>query len=514
MPSFVDEHASRVTIQPRSAVTSIPFELLLQIFIHLSATDIIHFLSTNHAYRSLVKDEYIWRELCSRYHIRDLPSSGFHNHTSFYTIYTELLHTYGPLLGLWANDAVFQGNVMEFRVVSESKEVGWEGIVGEVWKFQLDAHGIAHNVNELEAEIRARIRTPTDPAYYECVRIELLPPGGDLPVSVVEADDSPLPATQDSSNSTQWPSPSTRLTRFTWTLHSHVRYGAPRHVPSATVPILLRAPHNQGCYVYRGTPIADPIETATLHPVLPVKIWLDTERPLPRLKVFHEDTLDHRPYLQNQTDQHPVRLVYFAPAPPNERSDAYSISILPTPGQANVNPHRVMHVPPFRGNIMDTRRLLLAYEASEAGMDKLVMPLEARYYPLRSSGTFSSSQQLSRDTASGHWDPRSLEGLWLGAYSAHGTEVLWIMYDTASREVQAWKVTGDANVPRGALSWRFKYGPPPPASSPSSSSTPGDVPAVTVTDELLAEMDVVDMETKARVRMFHGEGTVSEVGFT
>ena len=142
----------------------VPFELLLQIFTYLSADDILHLLCTCSSYHALIKDESIWRELCSRYGVHDLSSSGFHNHTSFFTVYTELLHAYGPLLGLWASDAMFQGNILQFRIVEESKEVGWEGIVGEVWKFSC------------RGWTDASINIPTSPAYVDCMRIELLAP--------------------------------------------------------------------------------------------------------------------------------------------------------------------------------------------------------------------------------------------------------------------------------------------------------------------------------------------------
>ena len=70
-----------------------------------------------------------------------------------------------------------------------------------------------------------------------------------------------------------------------------------------------------------------------------------------------------------------------------------------------------------------------------------------RYYPLRSQPT----SRRSSNTVD--WDPADLDGLWIGDYSAHGMEVLWLAYDSEARRVNAWKLTGDINVPRGVVSW-------------------------------------------------------------
>ncbi|KAJ1570071.1 hypothetical protein HK096_003023 [Nowakowskiella sp. JEL0078] len=51
----------------------------------------------------------------------------------------------------------------------------------------------------------------------------------------------------------------------------------------------------------------------------------------------------------------------------------------------------------------------------------------------------------------------SLEGFWCGSYSDHGMEILLLIHDEELDTLDAYKVTGDLNVPRGARSWRANY---------------------------------------------------------
>ncbi|PIL24524.1 hypothetical protein GSI_14280 [Ganoderma sinense ZZ0214-1] len=70
-----------------------------------------------------------------------------------------------------------------------------------------------------------------------------------------------------------------------------------------------------------------------------------------------------------------------------------------------------------------------------------------RYYPLR------TIVREAQDPASRDWRSESLVGLWLGDYGMHGTECLFLEHDVEEGMIRAWKITGDANVPRGACSW-------------------------------------------------------------
>ncbi|KAH8091031.1 hypothetical protein BXZ70DRAFT_954017 [Cristinia sonorae] len=86
------------------------------------------------------------------YHI--LESSRLHDPSrTFFTVNTELL------IGLWASDNPFNGNILEFRIVTESRAV---------WRWS-DA-----SVDLGDEAIASSITLPTTPDYYSCLRIELL----------------------------------------------------------------------------------------------------------------------------------------------------------------------------------------------------------------------------------------------------------------------------------------------------------------------------------------------------
>jgi hypothetical protein len=72
-----------------------------------------------------------------------------------------------------------------------------------------------------------------------------------------------------------------------------------------------------------------------------------------------------------------------------------------------------------------------------------------RFYPLR----FPILE--GDDPTDEKWRPSSLEGIWLGAYASHGTEVLYVYYNEDDKTVRALKITGDFNVPRGVVTWKF-----------------------------------------------------------
>ncbi|KAH9928076.1 uncharacterized protein B0H18DRAFT_1084567 [Fomitopsis serialis] len=115
-----------------AVIHQLPYDILLHISSLLPATDIAHLLSTCQALRPLSYDEYIWKKLSNRVGVHDLTGFGGR---SFRDVYIGLLHTYSPLLGLWAGDHPFTGQILEFRL-----DLGGQGrspgIVGEVWIFR------------------------------------------------------------------------------------------------------------------------------------------------------------------------------------------------------------------------------------------------------------------------------------------------------------------------------------------------------------------------------------------
>lgn len=416
---------------------AVPVELLLQIFTDIEAKDVLSFLTTCRSYRALLKNESIWLELCSRYGVRDLPSSGFHKNTSYFTVYTELLHTYGPLLGLWASDNAFLGNILEFRLVPESKDVGWEGIIGEVWRFK-KGPGLFHDEETLNI--------PVDPSYYEAIRIELLPPEAELVHP-------------------------RRRTRF-------VCEGS-----TTDSPFYFNKPHRQAYYCLKrhlGPWSPTDAQAASLHPVFPLphSPWVD-DRPHPRLRTYPAYPISHQEDLDDLPRFITASCFYLLPAP----ADA----VLPTQHSLSIiwSQTHALHNPMF--DYRDINDLRTGHS------------FWGHYYPLRSPLPPPSAPQP--DT----WDPRTLTGLWLGAYSAHGTEVLYLVYDeTTDGELRAWKITGDINVPRGVISWKARIHP----------QDYSGVVALPMTDELLISMGFLDVPAHTDVKMFEGLGTNSSAGFT
>ncbi|KAI9069068.1 hypothetical protein FKP32DRAFT_1587174 [Trametes sanguinea] len=91
----------------------------------------------------------------------------------------------------------------------------------------------------------------------------------------------------------------------------------------------------------------------------------------------------------------------------------------------------------------------------------------SRYYPLRQPG------KTGDDPASAQWRAGMLEGIWLGDYGVHGTECLFLEHNADEAVVRAWKITGDAHVPRGACSWEFDLQQPMQDSPPAQRTYAG-----------------------------------------
>ncbi|KAH9928060.1 uncharacterized protein B0H18DRAFT_1118081 [Fomitopsis serialis] len=115
-----------------SAIEHAPYDVLTEILILLPATDIVRLLSTSRTLRSYLQEEPIWRTLSRAYGVTDVSNYGGR---SFYTVYTRLLHKYGPLLGLWAGEHAFSGHIVEFRL-DEGSAQRQACIIGEFWRFR------------------------------------------------------------------------------------------------------------------------------------------------------------------------------------------------------------------------------------------------------------------------------------------------------------------------------------------------------------------------------------------
>jgi len=452
----------RMPVSP-ATVASLPCELLFEIFAYLQGDDIINFLSTSHTYRALVATESIWHEVCSRYGVRDLTSFRLHGPTrSFYTIYTDLLHTYGPLLGLWASDNPFDGNVLEFRIVTESQEVGWEGIIGEVWRFP-DSESLT---------------SPTLPDFHECLRIELLP-------------------WQPCSPSTSSPDTQTRG-RFAWTIpecsDGHIR---PAPLTSTTDIICRFSPHRLSHVVSSGTPEI----TNVVHPPFPPPhlghLWSDAGR-LPRL-AEHEEVVDN----DGETDygrwlRSVTRIVYLLPAPRSPLMPR-SITVLSPLRSSCYASYGNLHSPPrpVFADLRKVSRLLSSRYSDPRPSNDRVNSLNGHYFPLPFPPVKHDSDQPGPPVEI-DWSPQSLGGLWLGSCQKATTEVMFLIWESEAEELQAWKITGNYCVPRGAMSWKF---------SPSMRIWAGK------NTDILTEMGFSVDGDALKLRMFEGTGTIADEGF-
>jgi len=416
-------------------VKSMPFELLLIIFSYQSGKDIISFLSISRYYRDLVSNESIWRELCVRYDIHSLSPFTLHDPSrTFYTVYTELLHTFGPLIGLWSNDNPFRGNILEFRVVSDPRQVGWEGIVGEVWHFP---------VSEPGAEVTA---LPILPDYYECLHIELLPP-----------DFDPTPSVEQ---------PSERLTRFTWRWHHYLLdAGNLATGTSCTASIddfiRLNAPHRQAFHLYEGPLRAldepEVSQWAAMHPLFPplldVDLW-HVEDCLPRLRMRRNKLIDHTKRFRPVGMPGDIaQLLYMAPSGLDMPSLPPSITLVPPSVPLPAQLYSRALAPPFNSRFtIDVRNTgrYLNWEDHSANSENAFV-YNGHYFPLRLPFTTPANTP----SVHAHSALQCLVGLWLGHYGSHGTEVMQIFWFEEWGELQAWKLTGDSHIPRGAMSWRL-----------------------------------------------------------
>ncbi|KAI0766344.1 hypothetical protein BD413DRAFT_481183 [Trametes elegans] len=342
-------------------ITHLPDDVLLDIFTLLPSRDLIHLLSSCRALHELTGDEASWRFLSSQYGLRDIQYFGGR---SWFTIYTRLLHTYGPMLGMWAGDHPYTGGVIEIGLhpgVADNPG----GIVVDLLRFR-----------SLQPEDLDVPETPELPAYIRLAKIDF----------------STTPTLSGPPD-------------FICCCNKR----APRHrawfelFSSSTRGFYLQT--RQGQYQHPDLPSAESHS------------WVEDSR-YPRLPCIELEDVD-------QTTQVPPRprvpIVYTAPT-------AYR---KPPTISLSCELGCIAHARPFLG-----------FED--------ISPAPPRFYPLR----HHASPYLNPTSAD--WSPGMLEGLWLGSHGPHGTECLYIDIERSSHsaELRAWKITGDENVPRGAISWR------------------------------------------------------------
>ncbi|KAI0348537.1 hypothetical protein BDW22DRAFT_1350773 [Trametopsis cervina] len=412
-----------------ATIFDLPIELVCMICTDLAATDIIHLFSICKTMHNYMAAEVIWADLCLRYGVNDTSVLGG---GTFFHIYSGLLHTYGPLLGLWASDHPFVGDIIEFRLDTER-----QAIVGEAWDFR---------------ESRRREQPVMLPSYYTFLTI------------------APPPTDSASHHAIfQW--------RFgprrgqTWN-NTELR----AQTNTAAFPTLLVLSESQHTLYIRqqfGSHLQPDFPVTTHDP------WYDDLRGLPKLRVEESPTPYECP--QSTYEGHLFSFIYMLP-----EGSVKPRALCIRPAQTSLYGIEDFYTPlrwhDRRLHWSDVRDINASRSVNGARAS------DKRYYPLR-----LTAQPVSAEIPSeGDWDPSSLEGLWLGDYDAHGVEVLWLTYDQQANVVQALKVTGDQNVPRGAISWRIDIGE--------------EVPIDTQEKEH-------SFRRASPRRLYRGRGTVSPLGF-
>ena len=115
-----------------ASIDHLLYDVLLHIFRFLPPHDLAHLLSCSRGLHALVNDESIWRSLSSAYGLHDITHFGGR---SWYTVYTRLLQPYGPMLGLWAGDHAYTGDVLDVRLLTgDTHQPG--GIILGCWRFR------------------------------------------------------------------------------------------------------------------------------------------------------------------------------------------------------------------------------------------------------------------------------------------------------------------------------------------------------------------------------------------
>lgn len=309
----------------------------------------------------------------------------------------------------------------------------YKGIVGEVWRFWT-RHTIADSITNWHM--------PKSPEYFTFFSISL--PAAHTPKRPV----------------------------INWHMHHNgAEYFGPSNdflvVP--TVHVLSETNESQYLHYHAGAcclpDFPDPDFLA----------WYDTARGLPRLKV------DHSPVSSTHSTGLIPHAAFLYMSPTTVTKPAAVVFYPPEPGRPDIF---TMHEP--RLQVQDLRNFDLGGDEPLRGSS-----FYRRFYPLRFPVLDGD------DPADEKWRPASLEGIWLGAYASHGTEVLYIYFDEAAQAVRALKITGDLNVPRGVLTWQFAL-----SDRMGIEDLPHSLPQ--------AQKMFGDLST---VKIYRGTGTVSGTGF-
>lgn len=364
-----------------STLQDMSYDIIRMLSRLLEGADTAHLLSTCRKLHGLMYDDAVWQEHCSRYGVTD---QALFSDATFFEVYSEVLHTYGPLLGLWASDHPYRGNVIEFRFDPDVR-----GIICEAWTLWKPDSDTAN----------ADMSIPRLPAYFMLMAITLPP------------------------------SSKPRRAQLTWYTHHDGTKYVGQTGDRCPVPTLGVLPET-----YESLHIGHTFGNSYLpdFPRQGFDAWYDNSRRLPRLQMG--------PKLVSSE----FNL--------GRRSIDYFIYMQRTPG--DVKPKAVIVYPAVRGQ----REVFAMLEDPIAVVDTSLLNINGklkgpsfhrRFYPLH------LPVAPGNNPSDPYWRPSTLDGIWLGAYGPHGTEVVYIHFDERTSHVQAIKITGDFNVPRGAVTWDF-----------------------------------------------------------
>ncbi|KZT03765.1 uncharacterized protein LAESUDRAFT_761618 [Laetiporus sulphureus 93-53] len=381
-----------------TGILDLPYDLLYKLCDYLSAVDIASLLSANKFLHKHSRDESIWRRLSARCGLRD---TTYFSDPSFYTAYTQLLHRYGPLIGLWASDLPFMGCIVEFRIFpGDEREEG--GIIGEMWEFP---------------KRPSDDDMPSPPVYMRVFKISMK--------CYNEADSSDVQACL-----------------CIQCTHGH------------DADLRMYPPTYQNYFLHDDGEVY-------AHPDFPSSgaDWYDAERGLPLLPESAVSCTDQ--YQGIRMLSLPAQIVLFTS--PTESRKPGSITM-----ECTTSDWLCMQRPP--------RHPPVPFD--------IYTPTVPRYFPLK----YLVQKGVHPNDDS--WSMGTLSGLWLGYYSEHTTQCLFLSWHEELKELHACKITGGRCVPRGARTWTVQ------------SALPDDP----------VRAETLGMDPRIH-RIFPGTGVVGDLGF-
>ena len=417
-----------------STMVSLPFDVIHILLDFATVGDLVNLCSTCKPLHVHLVNDSLWIRLCAPYGLKDFTHFGS---VSPFNVYTKLLHPYGPILGLWANDHPFRGNVLEFRLFAGNENVQ-AGIIGEVWS-------CATHVD----------RDPTPPSYIQVLQITFEPEPKE---TVGDADSAAVRVSC-------YCNPSDPATRHPATIYvsasTHTRHRLEFYLQTVDLPEF-------------------PTSNAP---------WYDDAAPrLPRLPARPDSPLDQSLIIKIFPAAR-LPLIWAAPSA-IRKPPAMSICCSQQTQDAEC-PCSALHAPPIPFKSLDDR--------------------PPRYYPLR--------RAIVRgvDPRSPSWALQTMDGLWYGSYGLHGTEILYLhtFADADGCRLVATKVTGDAHVPRGEVSWALGVLDEGTGTGYGLGVGAGNVAAVRAhwTMSLHVASIVAGPAVLSPARMLRGHGLVGAQGF-